>query len=63
MVVPEAIVRELEEKYPDGAYLQLTLVTGREPRFSYDQWSYRDLGLDAFTSFTYDAILLEILPR
>jgi hypothetical protein len=62
VVVPEEVVDELERLYPAGAYLQLTLITGREPRFSYDQWSYDHLGLDAFTSFTYDATIIELVP-
>jgi hypothetical protein len=59
-VVPAEIVTALRAKYPPGTFLQLTLVTGREPRFAYDQWSYRDLFLDSFTSFTYDVIGLQL---
>jgi hypothetical protein len=60
VVVPAEIVAALQAKYPPGTYLQLTLITGREPRFAYDQWSYRDLNLASFTSFTYDVMALQL---
>ena len=58
--VPPSVVDMLRQKYPPGTTLQLTLITGREPRFAFDQWNYQNLGLDAFTSFTYDVVPLVI---
>jgi hypothetical protein len=58
--VPPAVLQRLRDKYPPGMGLQLTIIRGREPRFSYDQWNYGNLSLDAFTSFTYDVQLLTL---
>ncbi len=58
--VPPAVLQRLRDKYPPGTALQLTIITGREPRFSFDQWNYSNLSLDAFSSFTYDVQLLPL---
>ncbi len=58
VVVPPSVVQMLNDKYDPGMQLELTLITGREPRFDFDQWNYQNLGLDAFTSFTYDIVPL-----
>lgn len=60
VAVPPSVLQRLRSKYAPGTGLQLTIIRGREPRFSYDQWNYRNLGLDAFTSFTYDVQLLQL---
>ncbi|HEY0839509.1 MAG TPA: hypothetical protein VGD74_04935, partial [Vulgatibacter sp.] len=52
--IPSPILARLREDLNMGASLRVTLVQGVEPRFDFGQWSYFDMGLNAYTSFTYD---------
>lgn len=60
ITVPPSVLQRLRNKYPPGTTLQLTLITAREPRFSYDQWNYTNLDVPAFTSFTWDVVGLQL---
>jgi len=58
--VPPEVLQRLRNKYDPGTALVVTHVTGVEPRFSYDQWNYQNLFVDAFTSFTVDQFLIQL---
>jgi IPT/TIG domain len=60
VLVPPDVVEQLRAKYPEGTVLMGTIVTAIEPRFSYDQWNYQNLFLDAFTSYTVDGFLIQL---
>lgn len=38
--------------------VQLLILSGREPRFNWDQWNYTNTYLQAFTSYTVDGLVL-----
>ncbi len=56
VTMPTSVVDGLRASFPEGTTLRLTLITGSEPRFSFDQWDYSDTSMASYTSFTYDQI-------
>lgn len=60
VTVPPSALQALRAKYPPGTPLLLELTTGREPRFAYEQWNYDNLDLPSFTSFTLDAMMIQL---
>jgi hypothetical protein len=54
VTVPQSLVALLHEKFPDSP-LGMFVNTAREPRFTYDKWTYEDiLYLPKYSSFTSD---------
>ncbi|HWV37688.1 MAG TPA: IPT/TIG domain-containing protein [Vulgatibacter sp.] len=53
VTLPPSMMQMIQDKYPPGSPLIITLLQGREPRFGYEQWSYSDLYINAYTSFTF----------
>jgi len=51
--IPPSVIDSLRAQFR-GAQMRMTLVQGAEPRFDFGQWGYADMGLNAYTSFTYD---------
>ncbi|MFW6369110.1 MAG: hypothetical protein ACOC0J_00830 [Myxococcota bacterium] len=51
VVVPEPILDILREY----SFLEIMVITALSPRFDFDFFSYRQLGLGSWTSFTQDA--------
>ncbi len=62
IVLSPSLVDSLRLAYPSGSALRLTLVQGLEPRFGYDAWSYRDMDIRTYTSFTSDQTFIEFAP-
>ncbi|HWV37686.1 MAG TPA: IPT/TIG domain-containing protein [Vulgatibacter sp.] len=52
--IPPPVMDKVRAQF-HGAQLRMTLVQGAEPRFDFGQWGYADMGLNAYTSFTYDS--------
>ena len=59
VTLPPTMMQKIRDQYPRGSLLVAQIMQGREPRFGYDQWSYNDLYINAWTSFTGVAFLLQ----
>lgn len=53
IVLPPAVYEHLRSKY-SGQVLGVTFISGVQPTFDFDQWSYQSISLGNFTSFTID---------
>jgi len=51
--IPTSVLSTIRAQFP-REQMRMTLVQGAEPRFDFGQWGYTDMGLNAYTSFTYD---------
>ncbi|HEY0839645.1 MAG TPA: IPT/TIG domain-containing protein [Vulgatibacter sp.] len=60
ITLPPSVMDEIRAIHPPGSMLILTLMQGREPRFGYDQWSYIDTYINAWTSFTYFGTFIQL---
>lgn len=60
VTVPHSVLLDLRSKFDPGTQLLLILYGAREPRFAYEQWSYDDLNLPSYTSFTLDQIPIQL---
>lgn len=52
VVVPPQVLATLKSRYPPGMQLTGQLIRAREPRFDFGQWTYDNLNMGLFTSFT-----------
>ena len=59
--LPPTIMQKVRAQY-GGQGLNLFFLQGREPRFGYEQWSYSDLYINAYTSFTAFGMGLFVQP-
>ncbi|AKU93068.1 IPT/TIG domain-containing protein [Vulgatibacter incomptus] len=50
--LPASVLDELRTMFPRGTELDMQLISGREPRFTFDQWGYSDTWVQNYTSFS-----------
>ena len=60
IALPQTAIQSLLDREPPGEQLQVLILTARAPRFDYNHWTYTDLGLLSWTSFSYDYTMLQL---
>lgn len=58
--LPPSAVSALKARFSPGELIYMNILLAREPRFAYDQWTYGDMSLDAFTSYTFFQQLIQL---
>lgn len=58
--LPRSVVQDLRASFPPGTQLRLLISLGREPRFSFDQWTYADIYLSSFTSYSSTGVYIRL---